>query len=239
MIGLSSNVGTTFIATWLAREMCSRNYSTAFLEMGVPSKGKPLMYEGLAFDERFINRGYYDYYLGIVNEDKIKKYRNIESGINWALITPEACNSSYVFNEIQYLKLIDNILGQLIVVDVSCDLNLISLDIFDAVVVVIDPLPSKLLPSKLKLQSLKKYNYNNNNVIWIVNKMNQGVNKKELRRFLNEKELIYIEQVALEEFYKCEYKCKFSFESKYLQEVFNDQFNQIGKKIDYITKLSQ
>jgi hypothetical protein len=49
-------------------------------------------------------------------------------------------------------------------------------------------------------------------VVWIVNKMNRGVDRKELSRFLGAREPVIIEAIEAEDIYASEYSCETVFE---------------------------
>lgn len=239
VIGLTSGVGTTTVATWIAKTLSENGKSVAYVEFGNPYKGKSLLFESVAMDQRFSNRKFCDYYSEIISGGKIKQFKNIEEGINWALITPDNCAEEVALSQLQLVKLLENIAGEVVVADINNDVDLKLLDVLDVIVVVADPLPSKLLSSRNKLQELKKYELRNKNIIWVVNKMNEGVNKKEVKNYFKEKNINYIKEVPLSELYYSEYQCKFSFTNKKLKEILNSDLLEISKEIDNITKCSQ
>ena len=77
----------------------------------------------------------------------------------------------------------------------------------DALVVVVDPLPGTLLKSLKKYKELLELERAGKvKVYWLINKMNNGVNLKELERFLK-KQFNYVQlAISLDEIYRNQYR---------------------------------
>jgi hypothetical protein len=74
----------------------------------------------------------------------------------------------------------------------------------DAVIAVIDPLPSKLIPGGLFIQRLC---FILPKTVFVVNKINKGVHKGELKRFLKGIDTYLMPLVSTQFMYKAEYNC--------------------------------
>ena len=77
------------------------------------------------------------------------------------------------------------------------------------VILVIDPAPSKLISNKETLNYLKSLQEKEVPVYYVMNKMNEGVNKKELFDFLKIKPDLTIPLIDQKEFYRQEYAMAF------------------------------
>lgn len=86
-------------------------------------------------------------------------------------------------------------------VDEDCVLNLIAE--MDEVYIVIDPLPSKLLKSARFIEKLRLVYPK---AVFVVNKMNKGVHRPELNRFLGS-DYIAIPSYSADKIYSAEYNC--------------------------------
>jgi len=79
----------------------------------------------------------------------------------------------------------------------------------DCVILVIDPLPKKILDNIPIYEEVRRLP--EEKVFYLVNKMNEGVNVRELSRFLKQSFLYFQEFISPEEIYSLEYSNKETF----------------------------
>ena len=78
------------------------------------------------------------------------------------------------------------------------------LDRADRILIVVDPLPGKLLPSAARLQRLR---YGYPQAVLAVNRMNRGVHRRELDAYLGTSGYLCLPDLGAEVIYKAEYAC--------------------------------
>ena len=187
------SVGTSFTAVQMALYDGRAN----IIELG-----KPYFYAAYGMEKRFADRPF------VFFEDdnpgcRLSSIRNVEFGINWllrrensgpmsesvlmkAVSLPPAGNSYFDFS------------------DVGRDLILSCLSEMDEIFLVVDPLPTKLLEGA---QFMEKLMLMFPETTIIVNKMNPGVHRNELKRFLGHSKIKEIPFYPPEEIYRSEYNC--------------------------------
>ena len=94
----------------------------------------------------------------------------------------------------------------------------------DRIILVLDPLPTKLLGGAEKLERLRMQ-YPDAQLV--VNKLNRGVNRSELQRFLGTDSYIAVQHLAPELVYKAEYNCMLPAEFKGFTE--KTQWSELEK----------
>lgn len=165
--------------------------------------GKPHFYNALNFEKRFLTRGYIDFFEKIRNSERIKPgERNNFEKINWIVRKAEddePLQNQELFRALYFPK------EEYCVFDCSGLDNKTSLNLLaeaDVAIVVVDPLPSKLIESR---DFLEKVKINIPETIFIVNKMNNGVHKAELSRYLGQNDSFSISGSLMDIIYKAEY----------------------------------
>jgi hypothetical protein len=76
------------------------------------------------------------------------------------------------------------------------------------VICVIDPLPSRLLAGAATMDLVRAAEAGGIPVTWVVNKMNPGVNMREVLRFISIKDPVFIPALPAEKLYAAEYACR-------------------------------
>ena len=131
-------------------------------------------------------------------------------------------------------RLVNNIAGDFTVCDFGSGsyVNPLYYDM-DTLICVLDPLPSKLLGSAALIEELKLMEAKGHKVIWILNKNNGGINRRELRDFLgNVFARVHIIPLIDEKlFYSAEYNCEIPFAKKEICENVEVIFKEILKSI--------
>ena len=90
--------------------------------------------------------------------------------------------------------------------------------------VVIDPLPSSMLTGYERLCALRT---EGSPLTYIVNKYNDGVDRRELLQFLNVSKPIYVPMVAPEAVYGAEYACRTVYDMAQAKKMLQAPFKEI------------
>ncbi len=227
IVGLGPACGVTTIGTTLAK-LASKDgkLRVQYLELTTPSGNKPLIFDALGMDKRFINRRFIDYYKEVKEGNHIGHLVNREEGINWALVTKENRNKGIYLSTREKTHLINNLEYDIL----FCDLELgydpwnkieeerTLLQEMNRLIVIIDALPSKLLSSYSLLQWIKDLSEKGLPVSYIVNKYNKGVQKRDFFDFIKLRPDHFIPFFSTEQFYVCEYNCQLPYRIDELRE---------------------
>ncbi len=233
ILGLGRNVGTTFVATLLAYHYSNQKQSVAYLELESSYCEKPLLFDSVDMQQRFSKKTFYSFHERVHKGEKIRGVKNIEENINWGIITPEFRNRNEPLSIEEEMRLLSNISGNTVIA--TLDEVKFASD-FDCIICVVDPLPSKLLASSDNMRILKKIELECDNVVWVVNKFNKGVNSKDIRSFLKTKNICYVEKVDEVEIYSDEYQCRFHYRNKHIKEITEKSIAKLAGIVSSITK---
>lgn len=228
--GMESAVGKSFIATALAKELSKdKEKHIAYVEISSINK-LTFLYDSLGMDKRFAGRTFYDFYTEIADGRSIAGLINLDERINWALCVPP--NNKKIKDKkletIEFCRLINNVTADSIICDIGqCDGFEQILKEMNVIVFVIDPLPSKLIAAYDQLCHMKKCQLEGQTTIWVVNKYNDGINKRELYDFMKIKHFIKVPVVPQEQIYLAEYNCKLPYSVKLIAEALTEPVRQI------------
>ena len=226
--GLGRSVGTTFVATALAFYFREKEKDTAFCQCLTPSKASRLSYDEVAMEQRFGRRAFCDVYGKIAageplvgGLEKTSGKLNVEERINWILPVPGSTD----LTEVQRSRLVTIPKGEIRIFDFQAEdeWNPLLLDM-DWIVVVVDPLPSKLIRSKKRFHFLKKLELSGCKVIWVVNRNNPGVSLRQVKAYLKTNQAVLIPDFGSEIIYRSEYSCKFAWENGEIQRKMMEIF---------------
>lgn len=204
IVSVGGHTGASFVTGLLAAFLSTR---AAFEEeVSIIELGSSYFYEAYGIEKRFIQREFIRFYDILFHKGRIKGLRNSEDNINWVLRCPltqfeEDANTSDTF------RLIHNVAGTLLFFDCSAVPEKRLWDILpemDAILAVIDPLPSKLIPQGPFIQRLR---FTLPQTVFVANKMNKGVHRGELNRFLDGIDFYPLPLVDAPCVYKAEYNC--------------------------------
>lgn len=236
-IGISSGAGASFLTMCMARVLANTKiWKPAVVELGFGS-----IYDSMGMDKRFSSREFFPFFQTLCQGKPIKGKKNMDEGINWMIKCPE----EYQINLDAYdkLKIINHAKGNVILCDFSsCILDSESqnstlrlLQDMDCIFVVIDPMPSKMLKGYGILQELKKLEEKDRPVVYLINKFNSGVNKREMLSFLKVKKPTLFPIVSLEDLYQAEYNCKNPYSSaevkKRIERPLNELLSHFGTEL--------
>ncbi|MCI9476052.1 hypothetical protein AALA22_13460 [Anaerovoracaceae bacterium 41-7] len=228
--GLGQSVGTTFVATSLAFYFVGMGNSVTFTQCLTPSRCNSLLYDATAMDQRFSNRQFHDVYRLILENKPARGKKNMEKGINWILPTPWILEQGKDLDGVQQARLIQSAKGEICIFDFAAEQSWDShLPDMDKLIIVADPMPSKLIRHKERFQRLKTIELSGIAADWVVNRSNSGVSRRQIAAYLKNRKLLWIPQFAPELFYADEFACRFSWENKEIK----------SKLLDIFTKFSQ
>ncbi|HCU08494.1 MAG TPA: hypothetical protein DF480_05990 [Clostridiales bacterium] len=203
--GRGSGVSLTagLLAAWIRHHAPSEAVALAEL-------GTAYFYEAYGVEKRFIHRDFHSFYQLMAQKRNIKNVSNTEEGINWVLHCPQDSfeqQIEWVPCVSDMLRLIHNISGTLCLFDCSGVPSTVLWEVLpemDAVICVLDPLPSSLIPATADIERMRLAVPD---TVWMVNKMNRGVHKGELKRFLGNVEWVEMPCLPLEDLYRAQYNC--------------------------------
>ena len=233
VVGMCRGAGSTFVAVSLAKILSGiEDRKVTLLEVcDNISAAKPLIYDSIGVEKRFKTREFTRYYREIKEGGSIRKNSNPDDRINWGLITPDDKKDGIELTPLDIVRLINNIQGDIIICDIAeCKNTGDYLLDMDFVIFVIDPMPALMIAGYPFMREVKRLEYRGKKVIWLINKYNQGINKRDMSSFLKLKERYKIPFIPVDFFYSAEYNCKIPYDVKDIREASRDIFESIIKK---------
>ncbi len=229
--GLGQGVGATFVATALAFYFRDQGRQVSYTECVNPASCMTLLYDQVAMDKRFAHRGFEDIYRHLADEEPFRRNQNKEEGIIWRLATPDNCKDGLHLQDKQKARLVAAAREEVCIFDLEADYSwdeyLMDMDV---IFVVADPLPSKLLRSRARYRSLKKLELAGCQVVWIVNRMNEGVDRKQVKNYLKAEKLLWMEAFDAASIYENEYLCRFHCQNTEIQKKMLEIFTKVSRK---------
>lgn len=229
IFSMSQGAGASFLTTSLARFLANtREHFPTVLELG-----KDSIYDSIGMDKRFAGREFFDFYQALEQGTSIRSKKNMDEGINWILMIPG--HKKNQLNSDQKLRLIHSAPGNIVLCDLSgCEeRELPMLEHMDQIILVIDPLPSGILRGYDLLQRLNTMIGDENNIIYVINKYNKGVNRRELQGFLQVKKPIYLPMVKHQSVYAAEYLCKTPYSMVDIRNSIKEQLSMIVNRFTF------
>ncbi|MCL2492822.1 MAG: hypothetical protein FWF33_02120 [Clostridiales bacterium] len=169
-------------------------------------------YDKLGADRHFAGRNYVAFHRLAADGIPCGGLFNISGGVNWALRLPAAGQPDEPLPVSALLRLADAVPGDPLFCDIasSAGREVLAELLADMhqIVCIVDPLPSRLLASPERIGYIRAAEARGNPVVWVVNKMNAGVNRKELFRFLALKDPVFLPALPAETLYTTEYACR-------------------------------
>lgn len=204
VISIGGHTGVSFVTGLLAASFSKR--SACEEEVSLVELGSSYFYEAYGIEKRFIQRDFICFYDILSNKGQIKGFTNSEDNINWILRCPFPQFQEHIDIAAAF-RLIHNVSGTLLFFDCSAVPENHLWEILpemDVIVAVIDPLPSKMIPQGPFIQRLR---FTFPQTVFVVNKMNKGVHRGELNRFLDGIDFFPLPLVDAAGVYKAEYNC--------------------------------
>ncbi len=236
IVGIERHSGVSFLTAALGAYFAEqKKIMPAILELG-----KPSLYYSLGMEKYFSGRPFISVFEEEGRQENTKEIQNLHKGINWLLQVPEDYCKTYHF--INKFRLIHNVSADLLLCDFSgckiglereslingngnqCDETWQLLREMDCILLVIDPLPSKLLTGS---EQLVHYRLSKLPVKIVVNKDNKSVLHKDLQDYLQTKEIIYIPHLQPELLYEAEYHCLEPYAMKEIRTLLKEPFKKL------------
>ena len=202
IVPVSKSAGAGFVTAMLATELAAVNPGG----ITAVELGRGNLYDQLCADRWFRVRQMVSYWNCLHGEGQVERIVNPRCGVNWLIRTPEDKWEEPDLERGRAVKLLYSLPGDVAFVDFSSveegDL-LYLLEDMDQIVAVVDPMPSKLLEGYEMIHRLKLWN---KPVVWAVNRWNDQVDGKELRKILgNERSAVSLPEIARAVLYQAEY----------------------------------
>ena len=196
VLGAGRCCGVSFVSLLCARALLSRG-SASLVEAS-----DSYFYSAMAFDRRFVSREFSAVFDNIRQNRAIVCPINKEEGLEWWLRLPK---DDQPLPAQQLFRLLYAPKTDFSVFDCSglgaSDALPLAAEA-DKVVLVIDPLPTKLMRAENLISRLLS---SAQNLCIVINKDNRGVNQKELTDFLGTRPVLNIPAFEPEAFYKAEF----------------------------------
>ncbi|MDR0518505.1 MAG: hypothetical protein LBG82_00405 [Clostridiales Family XIII bacterium] len=234
--GLSSRAGATTLALafadWLARPS---DRSVAYI--GICDEGLRLSgndYDKLGIDRRFAGRGYVSCYDRLAHGGSARAIENLDGGVNWLLRVPG--EKTAPFDVADYVRLSACAASDVAVLDVCGQFGGQDrvaatqklLRDCDRVFAVIDPLPSALMADPEKLEMFKAMESVGAEVLYVLNKMNSGVDVREMRAFLKIRDAVEVPFLDPAGIYAAEYNCCTVYAMPKLAQALDTAFTRMA-----------
>ncbi len=222
VLGASRGAGCSFACGLLARELSGRGLVT------LAELGSPYFYAAMGMERRFVTRPFAFYSAIINNGGALKTVCNMEEGINWALKAQKEPDSA---EPLAVLRCFMNIPGDIIVFDCGGLEKQTAKSIMeeaDSAVVVIDPMPSRLFEGFELLEELR---LRIPKLICVVNKMNGGVHRGELKRFLGSGDYIALPLLDGSLLYRAEFSCMLPADMPEVRAAVEEPLRQLARRL--------
>lgn len=197
VVGASSGAGASYVSSVILRKGPFSGIAPDGLR-SLAELGTPYFYMALGMDKRFAGRDFYYY------EDSGPLRLNMELGYNWYLRAPESGPASAA----SMFRAAYTAPGGMVVFDFSglqtSEQLLPLLAVMDVIYLVIDPLPTRLIPAQDVIDRIRVH-YPEAELV--VNKFNRGIHRGELSRFLGTSDFFTVDAVSCEALCRAEYNC--------------------------------
>ena len=239
--GLSGSAGATTLAFAFADFISGlrRGMTVAVVELtdeDAPASG--YSFDRMGMDKHFEGREYLSFYSLIARGLPFRGLSNMDGGVNWMLRVPGEKFPTLELTD--FVRLAAGAEGEVVVCDIhggfrressseGRDMDEIRkiLDDADRVFAVVDPLPSRMMADARKLRMIKDFEALGGDVVYIINKMNKGVNAREMRSFLKARNAVEIGFLDCETIYSAEYNCVSAYSAQGGAEALENSFKKM------------
>jgi hypothetical protein len=231
VIGLTKGAGSTSLTLNIAKHLSNCGILSSVVEPPI----NPEIANWIGVNNILENENdFYSYPYAISNCEKIEANKEfLFDNIIWIIPKENEKASDWSINEMLKLVYISN-KAPITLVDAGCNFMHESVEPFismaDLVIFVIDPFPSSLDLNIEGLEEIKNLKKEGCNIEFVVNKWNEGIDKKDFLNFIGVEPLAFIPAIELNLLYKANYLHKIPFSLKEVEEI-------IGKPIRKICSL--
>lgn len=241
--GTGKQIGTSLFAVMLAGFLGRLGFDVCYTECGLPRSKSALLFDSFAMDQRFSGKGYVDFYELLSKDERVIGISNAESlwfgqgqrktsvseegknkpksgAIDWRLISQANVLKNVELNKRQFSRFQSAARGDYNIFDIdsTSDFDFLHKDM-DELFVVASPLPSRMIREAERIKYFKLLT-DDVRVTWVVNHMNDGVSKREVKKIFRTDKIIFIDEIATEILYACEYKCAYPWEDEACRKAF-------------------
>jgi hypothetical protein len=250
-VGLSARAGATTLAFAFADRLARREQRSkgAAAPSVMPRSGEDVAvieigdddlraaganYDRVGIDMRFAGREYVSPYARLATGGPLRSVGNIDGGVNWFLRAPGEPTGGLGIAD--YVRLSSGATGDAVIIDIdgrfararkSAELPKLLNDC-DRIFAVIDPLPSALMADTERLELFKSLEIGGADILYVINKMNPGVDVKELRSFIRVRRTVEIPFFAPEHLYAAEYNCCTAYSMPKLAPLLDAPFEKLA-----------
>lgn len=249
--GTGKQIGTSLFAVMLAGFLGRLGFDVCYTECGLPRSKSALLFDSFAMDQRFTGKGYVDFYELLSKDDRVIGISNAESlwfgqgqrktsvsedgknkpksgTIDWRLISQANVLKNVELNKRQFSRFQSAARGDYNIFDIdsTADFDFLHKDM-DELFVVASPLPSRMIREAERIKYFKLLT-DDVRVIWVINHMNDGVSKREVKKIFRTDKIIFIDEIATEILYACEYKCAYPWEDEACRKAFWGIFTKVS-----------
>ena len=239
--GLSGSAGATTLAFAFADFLSGLNRGMTAAVVEIADDDSPAAgfnYDRIGIDKHFEGRDYISFYSLLAGGKPIRGLSNMDGGVNWLLRVPGERFPSLEMSD--FVRLASNAEGEAVICDIDGrfrggaserggDMDGIRkvLDDSDRVFAVVDPLPSRMMADVRKLHLIKGLESRGGDVVYVINKMNKGVNAKEMKTFLKVRNAVEIGFLDCETIYSAEYNCVSVYSAPGGREALGNSFKKM------------
>ena len=249
--GTGRQVGASLFAVMLTGFLGSFGLDICYTEIGVPREKTALLYDSFAMDQRFSAKGFVDFYeliskskrvIGISNVESLAFGENIQKrdvfagkgnklssgSIDWRLISPANIQEGVTLDEKDFVRLQSIARGDYNIFDIdsSSDFDFMLKDM-DVLFVVASPLPSRMIREAERIKEFKLL-ADHIKIVWVINHMNSGVSKREIKRVFRNDNMLFIDELGVQNLYACEYKCTYPWADEECRKQFWGIFTKVS-----------
>lgn len=249
--GAGRGCGTSLLASLYAGYCQEMGKTVVYTECGEPAESMRLLYDSYGMEERF-GVSYVDFYRLLKNGERLKGKENRDAEkrkgllqrkrqrgwIDWHLITPTDVREGIFLQEEKLMRLTHACAGEIQLLDVRGeDTYNFLLEDADLIVVVTDPLPSGLLRCEKRIADFRRRQRREQNVFFLINRMNTGVSRRRIRSFFQGEELLYLPYFDPERLYACEYRSLYPWADEDTASACREIFTKISRTIGMIPEV--
>lgn len=237
VVGTGRENGASTVAVSLSRYIEEVYGRTVCFTECVGSHRQPcLAYDRYGMEKRFQRTGFDNIYEQILSDMPVS-CNNWEGQINWRLRPP--CRDSENLPVYDWRKmscdsrawrLLSSARGDFLVFDIEyTGIYRDFLKDMDLVLAVVDPLPSRIMSQLDNIAALQKLRSDGCHMIWIINKMNDGVSRRQVKKLFRGEKVFFFDFIDYCMLYGAEYRCGYLWDIPEIKEKFKALFTEISQ----------
>lgn len=230
VMSLTKRAGSTFFATNLAAALGDKNLLISLIELPYDN---PYIYD-LVGISNYNELTYYSILNEINNNKNVERDRITTINNIMFLVRDPTRGKIDNWDDNKTMKLIYSAKESLIsIVDIGHNYDKIEslLPEFDLIYVIYDAMPPDLMANYGVLEKIESHNRKYNNIRYVLNNDNAGINRRSLNNYLGIKPNVTIPRLPAELMYRSAYKKKFPYQEKKLKSIFDDEFVSVYSEL--------